>query len=155
MRHPVPLLSQRRQKVSTVHWAESSLPAARTVESLQETALGFRDMAGEELRLLFSFIPSLPASEGSERVTFGRGKIFPQVSRRGWLIPSCVPIFHRNERTRPSAPHRSTLDDWATNNRFCAMYFVPACTFGIRTNEFQFFWVIEVGPQRNSGSCDT
>ena len=73
----------------------------------------------------------------------------PTDPARNWLRP------RYRERTRPSAPHRSTLDDWATSNKFCAVYFVPACTFAIRTGKFPFFWVVEIGPQRNSGFCYT
>ena len=36
-------------------------------------------MAGEEMRLLFPFFVTLFASKKSERVTFGRGNVFPQV----------------------------------------------------------------------------
>ena len=32
---------------------------------------------------------------------------------------------------------------------------IPTYTFANRTGELQFFWVIEIGPQWSSGSCDT
>ena len=53
---------------------------------LQEITLDFRDMAGDEFRLLFPFIPLPRAGEGSERVTLGRGKISSM--SRTWLVHS-------------------------------------------------------------------
>ena len=117
MRHPVPLLSQRRQKVPTDLWAESSLPAAHTVDHSKT--------AGEEFRLLFAFIPSLPTGDGSGRVTLGRGKNFAQVSHVAGSFPAVYP--YSTATKRPNAPIVPHLMIGRQAN------FVPACTFAIRT----------------------
>ena len=46
-----------------------------------------RDMRGEEFRLLFPFFLSLLASKKSERVTFGRGNVFPHLHVAGFFPP--------------------------------------------------------------------
>ena len=67
-------------------------------ESLQETTLDLRDIAGEkfrlrrdipveEFRLMFPFFLSFSAGKMSERVTFGRGNVSASPAR-GWLPPS-------------------------------------------------------------------
>ena len=60
--------------------------------------------------------------------------------------------LHHRCLTRPGATRRSTLDDWATRNKFHAMCFTPTSTSAVRTGAFPFFWVIEIGPQWSSGS---
>ena len=80
--------------------------------------------------------------------------VFPQIPRVAGFFPA-VHMSHHRYRTRPGATRRSTLGDWATSNRGHAMCFIPAHTFAIRTGEFPFFWVIEIGPQWSSGSCGT
>ena len=104
-------------------------------ESLQETTLDFRDMAGEEFRLLFPFIPSLSEGEGSERVTLERGKTFSQNSQLTGFFPAVCP-YSTTESGRPGATRRSTHDDWAPGNKFRAVCFVPTHTFVNRTREF-------------------
>ena len=74
-------------------------------------------------------------------------------SARVWLLLPCIPMSHHRCRTRPGTTRRSTLDDWAISNRFHAMCFIPTYTFAVRTSEFPFFWVIEIGPRWSSGSC--
>ena len=94
-----------RQKVPTVPWAESSLPAARTVDHSMRPHLVSETWREKSYDICFPLIPSLPAGEGSERVPFGRGKIFPQVSHVAASFPAVYPYtFHSNERTRPVHP---------------------------------------------------
>ena len=71
-------------------------------ESLQETTLDRQDMAGEvfrlrrdvageAFRLLFPFFLSLMTGKKSDRVTFGRGKVFPQVLHVAGFFPVLYP----------------------------------------------------------------
>ena len=74
-----------------------------------KTTPDFRDMAGEEFRLLFPFFLTLSAGKRSEMVTFGRGNVFPQISHESPPQP-CTHVPPRmSDKTRYS--RRSTLDD--------------------------------------------
>ena len=61
-------------------------------------------MAGEEFRLLFPFIPSLSAGEGSERVTSERGNVFPQISHVAGLFPAVYPYSTTESGLDPMHP---------------------------------------------------
>ena len=58
---------------------------------------------------------------------------FPTNPARCWLLPSCTPTSHHKYRATPCTTRRSTLDDWATSNKFHAMCFVPTHIFAVRT----------------------
>ena len=73
-------------------------------ESLQETTLDFRDKAGEVFRLLFPFIPSLSAGEGSERVTLERWNVFPQISHVAGFLPAVYQYSTTESGQDPAQP---------------------------------------------------
>ena len=65
-------------------------------------------MAGEELRLLFPFFLSLLASKNSERVTFGRGNVSPQVLHVAGFFPAVYPYSTTDsgqDPVQPDIPH--------------------------------------------------
>ena len=88
-------------------------------KSLQETTLDLRDIAGEtfrlrcdlseeEFRLLFPFFLSFLASKKSERVTFGRGNVFPQVLHVAGFLPAVYPYSTTDsgqDSAQPDFPH--------------------------------------------------
>ena len=88
----------------------------------QETALDLRDtagetfrlrrdMPGEEFRLLFPLFLSLLAGKKSERVTFGRGNVFPQVLHVAGFFPAVYPYSTTEsgqDPVQPDFPHLAT-----------------------------------------------
>ena len=88
-------------------------------ESLQETTLDLRDIAGEtfrlrrdmpreEFRLLFPIFLSLLAGKKSERVTFVRGNVFPQVLHVAGFFPAENPYSTTEsgqDPVQPDFPH--------------------------------------------------
>ena len=71
------------------------------VRSAYGVNITFRDMAGEEFRLLFPFIPSLSVREESGRVTLERGNVFPQISHVAGFSQLCTHITpQRADKTR-------------------------------------------------------
>ena len=91
-------------------------------ESLQETTLDFRDTAGEEIRLLFPFLPSLSAGEGSERVTSERGNVFRQISHVAGFFPAVYPYSTTEsgqDPVQPVVPHL-TIGQQANGSIRCA-----------------------------------
>ena len=86
-------------------------------ESLQKTTLDLRDIAGETFRLRRDM-----AGKKSERVTFGRGNVFPQVLHVAGFFPVENPYSTTESGQDPVQPDFPTLDGRATSNRCHAMY---------------------------------
>ena len=66
-----------------------------------------RDVAGETFRLLFPFLSLLTAKK-SDRVTFGRGKVLPQVLHVAGFLPASYPFSTTEsgqDLVQPDFPH--------------------------------------------------
>ena len=63
----------------------------------------------KKFRLLFPFFSSLLTGKKSDRVTFGRGNVFPQVLHVAGFLPALYTIFHHRERTRSSTDSERVL----------------------------------------------
>ena len=63
-----------------------------------------RDVARKTFRLLFPFFLSLLKGKKSDRVTFGRGKVFPQVLHVAGFLPALYP-YSTTDPVQPDFPH--------------------------------------------------
>ena len=63
-----------------------------------------RDMAGETFLLLFPFFLSLLTGKKSDRVKFGRGKVFPQVLHVAGFLPVLYPYSTTESGQDPEQP---------------------------------------------------